>query len=67
MFAKEISSPLGETYDIIPFIDRAEKEMILLAGEFMEISSSLETYQKMHEYLVGKDIYAIRFWKKKRL
>lgn len=23
---KEISSPLGETYDIIPFIDRAEKE-----------------------------------------
>lgn len=54
MFAKEISSPLGETYDIIPFIDRAEKEMILLAGEFMEISSSLETYQKMHEYFSGE-------------
>ena len=51
---KEISSPLGETYDIIPFIDRAEKEMILLAGEFMEISSSLETYQKMHEYFSGE-------------
>lgn len=28
--------------------------MILLAGEFMEISSSLETYQKMHEYFSGE-------------
>lgn len=51
---KEIASPLGETYDIVPLVDRAEKEISLLATEFMEIAVSLETYQKIYNYFSGE-------------
>ncbi len=51
---KEISSPLGETYNIIKFLQKADKDIILLPQEFMELSASLETYQKMHHYFEGE-------------
>lgn len=51
---REISTPLGETYDITDSIKKAEKRVVLDSKEFMDIAASLETYKKMHHYFEGE-------------
>ncbi|MDU5310819.1 MAG: endonuclease MutS2, partial [Dialister sp.] len=51
---KEITTPLGETYDIFQILKKADKDIILLPKEFMELASSLETYDKMYHYFEGE-------------
>lgn len=50
---KEISLPLGETRDMKPLLERAEKEIVLRPQEFMDLCVSLETYDKMARYFTG--------------
>lgn len=51
---KEITTPLGETHDIFKILKKAEKDIILLPKEFMELANSIETYNKMHHYFEGE-------------
>lgn len=51
---KEITTPLGETHDIFQILKKADKDIILLPKEFMELASSLETYDKMYHYFEGE-------------
>ena len=54
LLQKEITTPLGETYDIFPILQHASKDMVLLPQEFNDILASLETYKKMHHYFEGE-------------
>lgn len=50
---KEAEQPLGETFDITETLRKAHKHIILTPREFIDLASSLETYQKMHDYFSG--------------
>ena len=50
LLEREITTPLGETYDIREILRKAKKDMILTGKEFMDLAASLETYKKMHHY-----------------
>lgn len=51
---KEISTPLGETYDIRPIVSKIDKGMVILPQECMDLAASLETYDKMNHYFEGE-------------
>ena len=59
---KEISLPLGETRDMKPLLERAEKEIVLRPQEFMDLCVSLETYDKMARYFTGDRTGLYPFW-----
>lgn len=54
LLERELSTPLGETYDIRGILKKAEKDSILTAKEFLDLANSLETYKKMHHYFEGE-------------
>ncbi|WP_297019278.1 endonuclease MutS2 [uncultured Dialister sp.] len=54
LLEKEITTPLGETYDIRPLLKKAEKDSTLSAREFLDLANSLDTYKKMHHYFEGE-------------
>lgn len=54
LLEREITTPLGETYDIREILRKAKKDMILTGKEFMDLAASLETYKKMHHYFEGE-------------
>lgn len=54
LLEKEITTPLGETYDIRPLLKKAEKDSVLSAKEFLDLANSLDTYKKMHHYFEGE-------------
>lgn len=51
---KEIASPLGETHDIYPALEKANKKIVLAPKEFNDLAATLETCQKMKEYFGGE-------------
>ena len=54
LLQREITTPLGETYDIREILKKAEKDSILMPKEFLDLASSLDTYKKMHHYFEGE-------------
>ena len=48
LLEREITTPLGETHDITETLEKAGKDMILMAKEFIDLAATLETYKKMH-------------------
>lgn len=54
LLEKEITTPLGETHDILGILKKAEKGSILTAREFLDLANSLDTYKKMHHYFEGE-------------
>ena len=51
---REVSSPLGETKDIREFLEKAEKNVMLMPQECMDLAVSLETYLKMRRFFEGE-------------
>ena len=54
LLEREITTPLGETHDITETLEKAGKDMILMAKEFIDLAATLETYKKMHHYFEGE-------------
>ena len=54
LLEREITTPLGETHDILETLKKAEKGSLLSAKECMDLSNSLDTYKKMHHYFEGE-------------
>ena len=54
LLQREVSSPLGETHDIRKIIEKAQKDIILLSNEFIDLNSSLLTYKSMNLYFAGE-------------
>ncbi|WP_299145484.1 endonuclease MutS2 [uncultured Dialister sp.] len=54
LLEREITTPLGETHDILDTLKKAEKGSLLSAKECMDLSNSLDTYKKMHHYFEGE-------------
>lgn len=54
LMEKEITTPLGETHDILGLLKKAEKGSILSSKEFLDLANSLDTYKKMHHYFEGE-------------
>lgn len=54
LLEREITTPLGETHDILEILKKAEKGSLLSAKECMDLSNSLDTYKKMHHYFEGE-------------
>jgi DNA mismatch repair protein MutS2 len=51
---REISTPLGETHDVHPVVEKAEKDITASAQEFIDLGATLDTYQKMRQYFDGE-------------
>ena len=54
LLQREVSSPLGETHDIRKILEKAQKDIILLSNEFIDLNSSLLTYKSMNLYFAGE-------------
>lgn len=54
LLQREITTPLGETYDIRDILQKAGKDSILMPKEFLDLANSLDTYKKMHHYFEGE-------------
>ena len=50
---KEIATPLGETHDVGPLLEKAEKDIPATPQEFMDLSATLSTHSRMHHYFEG--------------
>ncbi len=54
LLENEISTPLGETHNIYPILQNANKDVLLLPQDFLDLLATLETYKKMHHYFEGE-------------
>lgn len=64
LLEKEITTPLGETHDILGILKKAEKGSILTAREFLDLANSWIPTRKCTTTLKGSGTCSIRRWKK---